>query len=866
VTESTDSATSPPPAERPTRVLVVEDEPIVALDLQLRLERMGYDVPVVASSGEDAVRSARAEPPDLVLMDINLEGEMDGIDAADELARERLPVVFLTAYSNDRTLQRAKIAEPYGYLLKPFEERELQTTIEVAVYKHQAQQALRLAHDQLEQRVAERTAELRSANEALRHEIAERERREERRLALARVREQVWRMQARADIRNVAEAVWASLETLGVPFHECGINVVEQGGAIVRAYDRVRTGAWCDLTKEDPRAAAAVLDMWRLGQVVYRHDLSAEDPFAETQPMQPIYGSVRCVLDVPFSHGTLAINSLEASAFDEDHISVLQELAEALSEGFRRLEDLQQLAAERERLSVTLQSIGDSVVATDADGRVILMNRVAETLSGWTRQEARGKLFGDVFRVLDEATRAPRADPVRHVLETGSGANLDLHTVLVSRDGTERPVATTSAPILDEEGSTVGVVLVSRDVGPQREMEEELLKAEKLESLGVLAGGIAHDFNNILTTIVGYLSLAKMEIEEASELYENLAEVESAADRATDLTHQLLAFAKGGAPVKKAASMAQIIHDSATFPMRGSNVLCELEIDPDLWPAEVDRGQISQVIQNLVINADQAMPAGGHMTVRAENLERGSADDGLPLEPGRYLRITVADDGVGIGEENLARIFDPYFTTKETGSGLGLATAFAIVRNHDGHMTVESAPGRGTRFDVYVPATTEPVEEIDGPAGEPLRGEGRLLVVDDEEAIRHLLADLLGRLGYEAECVADGREALEAYARARREGRGYRAVIMDLTIPGGMGGRETAQRLLEIDPEARPIVSSGYSDDPVMAHFRDHGFVGVVAKPYDVAEVSRVLARVLQRPVDGPAGKDTAAEGTQRPR
>jgi PAS domain S-box-containing protein len=835
------------PSDIKTRILVVEDEPIVALDLQLRLQRMGYDVPVVVASGEDALVSARQAPPDLVLMDINLEGEMDGVEAADELARQFVPVVYLTAYSNDRTLQRAKITEPYGYLhlLKPFEERELQTTIEVAIYKHRAQEALRLAHDQLERRVAERTAELRSANESLQREIEERGRRDARRLAMARVREQIWRMQARADLRKVAQAVWEGLEALDVPFLQCGINVVEQGTErVVRSYDRVGADVWRDLTQSDPRAAAAILDMWQAGEVVYRRDLAIQDPLAEAESIREIYGDIRCILDVPFSHGTLAVNAGVPAAFTDDHIAILQELAEALSEGFRRLDDLQQLAAERERLTVTLRSIGDAVLATDSEGRIVLMNRVAEAFAGWSQEEARGRPFTEVFEIVDERTRKARDNPVNQVLKTGATVTHDHHTVLVARDGLERPVSTNSAPIRDDEGKTVGVVLVSRDVGAQRRMEEELLKSEKLESLGVLAGGIAHDFNNILTTIVGYLSLSKIDIQPSSDLYENLSEVESAADRATDLTHQLLTFAKGGAPVKKAASIADIIRDSATFTMRGSNVLCDFHLDAELWPAEVDRGQISQVIQNLVLNADQAMPSGGRMDVRAANLVIDT-EDGLPLSPGRYICITVQDQGTGIDEEDLARIFDPYFTTKDTGSGLGLATAYAIAKNHEGHITVTSVPGAGTRFDVYVPATTGTIDSGVADAGPPTRGEGRILVLDDEEQIRQLAGVLLSRLGYEAECVADGSEALTAYARARHEGRAFDAVIMDLTVPGGMGGREAAARILAMDPAACTIVCSGYSDDPVMAEYRDHGFRGVVAKPYDIGELSHVLAHVL---------------------
>lgn len=817
----------------------------MALDLQLRLQRMGYDVPVVVASGEEALASAREAQPDLVLMDINLQGEMDGVEAADQLSSSHVPVVYLTAYSNDQTLQRAKITEPYGYLLKPFEERELQTTIEVAIYKHQAQQALRLAHDQLERRVAERTAELRQANESLRREIEERGRREARRLALARVREQIWRMQVRSDLRHVAAAVWEALEALGLPVLECGINVVERGiNPVVRCYDRDRNGEWRDLSFDDPVAAARILAMWRAGEPAYREDLFVDDPFGEAEAIRSVYGDVRCILDVPFSHGTLAVNALQPAAFSAEHIAVMQELAQALDEGFHRLDDLQQLAAERERLSVTLRSIGDSVVATDAEGCIVLMNPVAEAFAGWRQQEARGRQLSEVFEVVDERTRQVRDIPVAQVLQTGTAVNLDLHTLLISRDGTERPVSTSAAPILDDEEKTVGVVLVSRDVADQRRMEEELLKSEKLESLGVLAGGIAHDFNNILTTIVGYLSLAKIDIEPQTELYENLSEVEGAADRATDLTHQLLAFAKGGAPVKQAASMVDIIRDSATFTTRGSAVLCNFSLDEDLWPAEVDRGQISQVIQNLVLNASQAMPSGGRMAVTAENLTVKEGEE-LPLSQGRYIRITVRDEGTGIDEEVLARIFDPYFTTKETGSGLGLATAYAIVKNHQGHITVTSAPGKGTLFTVYIPATTIELLPVTADDDELCFGEGRILVLDDEAPIRQLVSNLLERLGYESECVADGQQALDSYEQARASGEPFDAVIMDLTVPGGMGGREAAAKILELDPEACTIVCSGYSDDPVMAEYQRHGFRGVVAKPYDIGELGRALAHVL---------------------
>jgi len=791
-----------------TQILVVEDEPIVALDLQQRLERMGYRVPHVVATGEAAIATASRERPQLVLMDISLKGAMDGVEAAEQIITQlRIPVVYLTAFSDDHTLERAKVTEPYGYLLKPFEERELHTTIEVALYKHQAERALREAHGELELRVEERTAELQQANEALQKEIDGRVRRDVRRAALARVREQVWRMQTSTDIENVVTSIWEGLDRLGVPFQNCVIQVVDT-------------------------------------QTVYRRDLRGQNPQSEFGRMQDVNREIRSVLDVPFSHGTLAVNSSEPDAFSDEHVVMLEELADPLTEGFRRLEDLHELAAERERLAVILRSIADSVVATDSEGQIVLMNRVAESLTGWQQAVAVGRSFPEIFEILDEDTRQAKQNPVTRVLQSGSAIDLDLHTVLIARDGSERLISTSTAPIRHDEGKTIGVVLVSRDVAAHSKTEEDLLKSEKLESLGALAGGIAHDFNNILTTIVGYLSLAKGKIEPNSDLFEDVLEVEAAADRATDLTHQLLAFAKAGAPVKQVASMVDLLRDSATFTTRGSHVACEFDIDEVLWAAEVDRGQISQVIQNLVINADQAMPDGGRLYLRAHNRDLLESH-GLPLPAGRYLHIVVSDNGEGVSDEHLQRIFDPYFTTNSEGSGLGLATAYAIVKNHGGHVTVASRVGEGTTFEIYLPATTVPAwEEVDDDLG-LIPGEGRVLVVDDEEPIRRLAGEMLLRLGYVADFAAEGREAIEKYRSALEEGEEFDIVIMDLTIPGGMGGREALGHLLDIDAGTCAIVSSGYSDDPVMADFANHGFVDVVAKPYDIVVLSHVLDRVM---------------------
>ena len=829
------------------QILVVEDEPIVALDLQQRLQKMGYSVPQVVATGEAAVAAVESGPPDLVLMDISLAGDMDGVEAATQIRRSQpIPVVYLTAYSNDATLERAKATEPHGYLLKPFEERELQTTIEIALYKHQAEAELRRAHDELELRVAERTDELQRSNRFLQQEIAERRRREARQLALARVRDEVWRMQGRADIHRVLAAIWDGLQALQVPFGDCAILIVDAAATprTVRVYDRGPDGEWAGPTPIPAAHTEAVLRIWAEGAPVYRPEQPSLEQGRALTTMASGGAPLRSSLDIPFSHGVLAVSGRQPQAFSGADRAIAEELAGVLSEGFRRMTDLQDLADERERLAVTLQSLGEGVIATDADGAIVLLNRAAEGLTGWQQEEARGLQLGSVFTLLDESTRQPLASPFERALATGAAVEHVRHTILAAREGAERLVSTSTAPIRDDEGRAIGAVLVSRDVGAERKMEEELLKSDKLESLGVLAGGIAHDFNNILTTVIGYLSLAKADIDPSGELHANLSEVEEAAHRATDLTNQLLAFSKGGAPVKKTASIAELIVDSATFTTRGSRTRCEFDLDEALWPVDVDTGQMSQVIQNLVLNASQAMPDGGAVYIRATNAILGSGH-GIPLASGRYTRIEVADSGTGIPEVDLPRIFDPYFTTKHEGSGLGLATAFAVVKNHNGYIAVESELGTGATFSVYLPSSTRQLPETEEDRG-PMRGHGRVLVLDDEDAVRLVVGSLLRRLGYEPELVVDGAAALEAYARSMEEGNRYFAVIMDLTVPGGMGGREAVRRLLAMDSQARVIVSSGYSDDPIMSEYEKHGFCGVMAKPYDIRELSRVLSRVIQ--------------------
>lgn len=503
-----------------------------------------------------------------------------------------------------------------------------------------------------------------------------------------------------------------------------------------------------------------------------------------------------------------------------------------------------QLAEEKERLAVTLRSIGDGVITTDISGRVLLVNRVAERLTGWKQEYASGYPIAQVLSLVDEKNRTPVENPALRLMNQDESSNFPYRAVLVARDGTERVIEESVSIMSDHENRTIGIVIVFRDITERQKLENELARTQKLESLGLLAGGIAHDFNNILTAIFGNITLARMHTGEDSPGYERLAEAENAMVRAKELTQQLLTFSKGGAPVKETADITGIIIDSTKFMLRGSQSRCEFAINPSLWTVDVDVGQISQVINNIVINADHAMSGGGIIQVSSLNcsLKKGTL---LPLAPGRYVKITIADKGSGIPKENLTRIFDPYFTTKAKGSGLGLSTAISIIRKHSGHIEIESEPGKGTSVHIYLPASDK---SLNGPVtgnDQLVHGSGRILVMDDEEAILDMASALLSHFGYRPGVAHDGEEAITVYKAAAAGNDPFAVVIMDLTIPGGLGGKETIARLREFDPLVKAIVSSGYSTDPIVANFRQYGFVGILTKPYTAKEMSEIIKKVL---------------------
>ncbi len=391
------------------------------------------------------------------------------------------------------------------------------------------------------------------------------------------------------------------------------------------------------------------------------------------------------------------------------------------------------------------------------------------------------------------------------------------------------------------------IQITAENITRRKKMQEERLKADKLESISILAGGIAHDINNYLTILLANTSLALLYKEDIPEkVSKYLENMEQASLRAKAFTQKLSTFAKGGEPVKKTVSINNLISDCTIFSLSGSNVCYQLSISEDLKTVEIDEGQITQVLNNIIINAVQAMPDGGTIKIIAENIILENAEDDNPadLTEGEYVKISIKDQGVGIPEKSLQKIFDPFFTTKDDGSGLGLAVSYSIIKNHNGCIQVEYKKEKETTFNIFIPASTEKVLEKTE-KDEIIYGTGKILIMDDEEDIREAACDMLSQLGYEAHYVGDGSEAIIKYLEAKKTDHPFDLVVMDLTIPGGMGGKDTIKILLDEDPEIKAVVSSGYSTEPIMANFDKYGFKGVIQKPYQISVFSKVIFEII---------------------
>ena len=577
-----------------------------------------------------------------------------------------------------------------------------------------------------------------------------------------------------------------------------------------------------------------------------------DDPRSTGTPLGHIpikrFLSVPAIIDGQLV-GQIAMANKE-SEYKENDLELTKRLANIYSIAFRRQRAEDLLKQKEDKYRRLFEGANDAIYIIDSESRQILdVNENAEKNLGYSRDELLEMTIDDIYSPM----AAKRNEALIKTLK--AKGKMSFENVHRRKDGSEFPVEVSSRVI--EYGNRQAFQSIVRDISERKSLEESRLKLRNLESLGTLAGGIAHDFNNILMAIFGNLQLARMHVSTEDKIYQNLTAAEKASLTAKALARQLITFSKGDAPVRALVSISGVLESSLAIIQSGSSVSYDINIDKDLWPVNIDEEQIKQVFENLIKNAIKAMPDGGVITIKAENTVTKKTGE-INLNEGRYVLVSVKDEGIGISDENLERIFDPYFTTKgmgtQKGLGLGLSITNSIIASHDGLITVRSKEGVGSTFYVYIPACKkEEQKKVEKPSTKKVvkkdkvsrSGNFRILLMDDDESIRHVASDILREVGYNVDISNDGNEALNKYKDAMRSKRPFDIVILDLTVKYGMGGKETMDKLKKIDPDVRAIISSGYSDEPAIKDFKKYGFKGVLVKPYRVSELEATLNSVM---------------------
>ncbi|MBF0506500.1 MAG: PAS domain S-box protein [Nitrospirae bacterium] len=538
------------------------------------------------------------------------------------------------------------------------------------------------------------------------------------------------------------------------------------------------------------------------------------------------------------------ITTYNHSQYGKVWISINQDITDR-----KQLED--SLLKSEKNLKDITSSLAEGIYVEDENRHVTFMNKTVTNILGWTFEELADKDIHEVihFQCNDGTPLQVEDCCMQNIFKTGVQYYSD-NEFFTRKDGTVLPVSVLSSPIL-EDGKIVGIVTAFRDISERKRLEQEAIKAQKLESIGILAGGIAHDFNNLMQAIIMGIGVAKIYASQDDKANEILSNTEKVCATAKELSNRLLTFSRGGAPLKRPTSMAVLLRESAGLALSGSNIICDFSFPDTLCLAEVDEGQMRQVIHNLLINAKDAMPDKGRVAISAENVTF-QKNNSLSLRAGRYLKISVSDQGKGIPQKYLSKIFDPYFSTKGMGSkkgtGLGLTICHSIIDKHGGTITVESRKGAGTTFHIYLPAAEgqiikeEQMEEIKVVS----HGRWRILLMDDEESVRDSVQKVLEAIGYETVTTATGEGAIEAYVKAQGALRPFDAVILDLTVRGGMGGDDAIRDLLKIDPGVKAIVTSGYKENPILKDFKKYGFVAALAKPYNIHGIQELLDTFLK--------------------
>ncbi|MBD3184557.1 response regulator [Candidatus Poribacteria bacterium] len=658
------------------KILAVDDDNHLLNGMLRILKNAGHEV-LGAKNGQGCMKILEEYEPDLILLDVILPDE-DGFELCKQIkSAPRFSETYVILLSSLRTSSEAQAngleIGADGYIARPISNKELLARVDAMLRLKAAQTEVKIRSQQNEA-IAESGQLALSGTDipTLTRHIIE-------------LISQTMKAEYLGFFKFIKHKSVFSLEYgMGWESDNLEINIDEAKG---KGYDFL---LYTPLS-------------FNFGDNIL-HNMDIPDPFAEYD----ISSGVNIVVkDHAKIYGILGLYYTQKREFTRNDLNFLQSVANVLASAIERKQMEDEILDERERLAVTLRSIGDGVIATDLDCKVVLMNGIAEKLTGWKTEEAVGKELDDIFHIKSENQRDVCDNPVYEVIETGKIVNVFENTILISKDGTERIVADSGAPIFHNDGSLVGVVLVFRDVTEKLKLEKEIQKVERLESIGVLAGGIAHDFNNYLAGILGNISLASYYIESnksTEKALDRLTKAERASISAQSLTKRLLTFSKGGLPIKQNIYINDLLEESVNLALSGSNVSPVYYLTDDIWSIEADPGQIQQVMSNLTINAKQAMPDGGIFKVFTENIEL-KGDHDLPLENDRYIKISLQDEGIGIPEQYIDKIFEPYFTTKQTGSGLGLAVCYSIIKNHKGYMEVESQVNKGTTFNIYLPAT-----------------------------------------------------------------------------------------------------------------------------------------------------------------
>ena len=1012
-------------------IVIVEDEYILALDIQMILQSMGFTVPAIYMSGEEVLSGIPTHRPDLILMDITLKGNLDGIETAREILRKYdIPVIYLTGLSDDASVLRARETRPYGFIYKPFENRDLYANIETALYRSKLEKDLKKREEQyhsLYQSMVDCFVRVNMEGHIIEYNNAYRDMlgySDEELLGLnfAQITPSKWhdlehalidsqllqrgysdsyekeyirkdgtvfpielRTYLTKDDFDVPTSMWAIIRDIterkanekilsesierykilsDLTMDSASSTVIKPDGTLFREWiteklldtygysqeDIDSFDKWAHIIHPDDqkkyqenvkmllqgnKISVDLRVLTKTGEIRWINNTIFPQIDSHSNKISKLYSAVKDITDrkraeedrIKTQYQLLAaLDQTPAGIMIADAPNVKIRLVNKAAEEILLQQSEEQLqisidnpdsiswhcfhedgskySVEEMPLAQTIlygksfRNVEMKVIRHDGSERWILVNgspikdeqgniisgiivfpditelKKAEEAFLFSEKKYRETIellplgiyecnkqglisFGnkrayEYFKLSEEAfkqginifnlvIKEDRARAQQSSLKIFKGETITSYEYTGLRsDGTTFPIEIHSS-VFFINGEAAGMRGVLIDLTDKKKIEEELFKAHKLESVGQLAGGIAHDFNNILTAILGNISLVKMITPAEDKRYSILNDAEKAGFRAKDLTQQLLTFSKGGAPVKENTNIGGIIRDSSDFVLRGSKSICKYHIPDNLWHIDADKGQISQVVQNLIINADQAMPIGGFIDVTAENFIYNT-DDIPTLLPGKFVRIIIKDEGIGIQEQHLSSIFDPYFTTKQSGSGLGLSICYSIIKNHNGHIEVHSIIGHGTTFTIYLPAIENSVIEPNINAIQPLlNGSGRILLMDDDPMINDFSSNLLNQFGYNTDISTCGEEMLEKYKEAIMQKKPYICVIMDLTIPGKMGGKEAIIKLLKLDPNAKAIVSSGYSNDPIMSDYQSFGFSGIIAKPFNASELLKII-------------------------